>query len=109
MALESRQSPPGFNETKDPIFDDEKYSGNGSGDVDPEGGRRRKWANSDKPVGRRIAPVLPHLVGTDDGGSGSETDILTAQIEAESANSIKYRTCSWPKVCYSTFNIAQIN
>ena len=97
MALESSQSPPGFETNKDPIFDSEKNSGNGSGDLDVEGGRRRR--SSVGKHGARIGPVLKHLRGTEYASSESDADILTGQIEAEEGNAIQYRTCSWPKVC----------
>ena len=107
MALNQSQSPPGFESNKDPIFDSEKNSGNGSGDLDVEGrGRRRSSVGK---YGARIGPVLPHLRGTDYASSDSEADILAGQIEAESNNTIQYRTCSWQKVCNYTPFVAQYN
>lgn len=53
---------------------------------------------SDRSVGGRIAPVLPHLAGYDFGNDDTGSDILGKQIELEAGNDIQYRTCSWPKV-----------
>jgi hypothetical protein len=57
-----------------------------------------RFGHSDKSVGGRIAPVLPHLQGYDFGSDESGDDILGKQIELEAGNAIQYRTCSWQKV-----------
>jgi hypothetical protein len=59
-------------------------------------------------VGGRIAPVLPHLRGYNF-ESDASSDILGKQIELEEGNALKYRTCSWPKVCLSARLIASRN
>lgn len=49
--------------------------------------------------GGRICDVLPHLKShalSDD--SDGSSDILLKQIEAESGNDLKYRTCGWKRV-----------
>lgn len=100
MALEPSHSPPDYGSSKDPIIDSEKGSRNGNGGLEGGVGRRTSMVNG-KPIGARIAPVLKHLRGPEYGSSDSEADILAVQIEAEEGNSIQYRTCSWPKVCYT--------
>jgi hypothetical protein len=62
----------------------------------PEGHSR--YGTSDRSVGGRIAPVLPHLANYDFGNDDTGSDILGKQIELEAGNDIQYRTCSWPKV-----------
>ena len=56
-----------------------------------------RFGTSDRSVGGRIAPVLPHLAGYDFGEDDAGSDILGKQIELEAGNDIQYRTCSWPK------------
>jgi len=64
---------------------------------------RARFGHSDKSVGGRIAPVLPHLRGYDFGSDESGEDIIGKQIELESGNAIQYRTCSWPKASHRHF------
>jgi hypothetical protein len=64
-------------------------------------GRGRQWprfGGGDKPIGGRIAPVLPHLSNYDFADSDTGSDILGKQIELEAGNALQYRTCSWQKV-----------
>lgn len=63
-------------------------------------GRARWLGGNDVFVGPRIGPVLSSLSNsyssdTDDSSSA----ILHRQKEAEATATIKYRTCSWQKVC----------
>ena len=50
-------------------------------------------------VGGRVAPLLPAYANNN---SGSDDDSIAwsveKQVEMESANSIKFRTCTWQKV-----------
>ena len=102
MALEKDQSYADFNNSiKDRKADPQVDAGNGRGDLERDGvASRSKYGNSDRSVGGRIAPVLPHLEGYDFGSDDSGSDILGKQIEMEAGNAIQYRTCSWPKVSY---------
>jgi hypothetical protein len=59
-----------------------------------------RFGTSDRSVGGRIAPVLPHLAGYDFGNDDTSSDILGKQIELEAGNDIQYRTCSWPKASH---------
>jgi hypothetical protein len=62
------------------------------------------WYNyRDKPVGGRIAPVLPHLRNYEfakdiDLTAVHGEDIVEGQIALEAGNTLRYRTCSWQKV-----------
>jgi hypothetical protein len=72
---------------------------------------KRKWyPHSDKQVGGRIAPVLAHLKGYDFGSDSdiSAAEILATQIEAESGNQLQYRTCSWQKVCCTSYFLSAL-
>ena len=102
MALEKDQLSTDFNNSNtDRTFDATAEAGNGNGDLEGAGiNSRSKYGNSDKSVGGRIAPVLPHLQGYDFGSDDSGSDILGKQIEMEAGNAIQYRTCSWPKVSH---------
>ncbi|TVY48277.1 N amino acid transport system protein [Lachnellula occidentalis] len=100
MALDKEQAPRGFESNKDPIYDSEKNSKHGSGDLESRGP-----ASNFGQHGGRIGPVLKHLRGTTDlTGSGSDANILAGQIEAESENAIQYRTCSWYKTAALLFS-----
>jgi hypothetical protein len=96
MALNGEQSPDFNNENKPSILLDNKLD-NGSGDVE-KGKNPYGHSTSDKGVGGRIAPVLPHLGNYDFGSDDSGSDILGKQIEMEASAAIQYRTCSWQKV-----------
>lgn len=98
MALNGDQSTDFNTENKDNILD--KKMDSGSGNVDPEKASKNPYGHStsDKSVGGRIAPVLPHLSNYDFGSDDSGSDILGKQIEMEASNAIQYRTCSWQKV-----------
>jgi hypothetical protein len=90
------------NSKNDPILDSKVESGSNV-DLEAEKGiERSKYGSSDKSVGGRIAPVLPHLRGYDFGSDDSGSDILGKQIELEAGNAIQYRTCSWPKASPSS-------
>lgn len=92
MALEKDSSSNGDLDTKkDPVLS------NSDLEAETTAGRSRH-GTSDKSVGGRIAPVLPHLRGYDFGSDDDGADILGKQIELEAGNDIQYRTCSWPKV-----------
>jgi len=83
---------------------DEKKSPNLNANIDVENGSRGKYGSSNGAAGGRIAPVLPHLSNYDF-GDDSGSDILGKQIELEADNAIKYRTCSWQKVCLGGFYV----
>lgn len=99
MALNTHSSAidPTTLQEKDAIFESKKDSSSGRGS-DPE---KASHSPAFQPKsGRRIAPVLPHLKNYDFGSDDSgDDDILGRQILMESENAIKYRTCSWQKVC----------
>ncbi|CAG8980257.1 hypothetical protein HYALB_00010258 [Hymenoscyphus albidus] len=65
---------------------------------------RSRHGTSDKSVGGRIAPVLPHLRGYDFGSDDDGSNILGKQIELEAGNDIQYRTCSWQKTAALLFS-----
>lgn len=52
-------------------------------------------------VGPRIAPVLEGIDPDNSGSDETSSAILAKQIEVEAGHAIKYRTCSWQKVCCS--------
>lgn len=92
-------------------YDTKTDSGNGnlSDNIDAERGGGNRFGSSDKTVGGRIAPVLPHLKGYDFGSDDANSDIagsdiLGKQIELEAGNDIQYRTCSWQKTAALLFS-----
>jgi hypothetical protein len=94
MALEKD-----FDDKKDYNLDSKlPLSDASNGDLEgAHGPNRSRFGTSDRSVGGRIAPVLPHLAGYDFGDDDTGSDILGKQIELEAGNAIQYRTCSWPK------------
>ncbi|KAG9234126.1 amino-acid permease [Amylocarpus encephaloides] len=102
MAMGKKNSPSmsGFNKgvtcNDDGSPNDSDIENNGR--IDGFGGSRNK------PVGGRIAPVLPHLNGYDFGSDDDGSNILGKQIELEAGNDIQYRTCSWPKTAALLFS-----
>ena len=102
MALDRDQSTADFTKSKEtPVLGSMVDSGSNR-DLEGIGEKpRAKFGHSDKSVGGRIAPVLPHLRGYDFGSDESGEDILGKQIELEAGNAIQYRTCSWQKVSIS--------
>jgi hypothetical protein len=56
-------------------------------DVEKNGPKERKMS--------RVGGPIPGIVGDSDADSAMS---VGKQLELESTNSIKYRTCSWPKV-----------
>lgn len=71
-------------------------------DLEGDRSKRSRFGSSNRAVGGRIAPVLPHLKGYDFGSDDSGSDVLGKQIELEADNAIQYRTCSWQKVGLSS-------
>ena len=70
------------------------YDGFSPNDAEKQGGTTgpRKMSRIDRPVTKSITGDIP-----DD--DATETSISVGkQMELEAGNSIKYRTCSWPKV-----------
>lgn len=106
MALNNEKSADFTDQNKDQILDDKVDNGSGIGVIDPEKGTQNKYGHStsDKSVGGRIAPVLPHLKNYDFGSDDSGSDILGKQIELEADNAIQYRTCSWQKTAALLFS-----
>ena len=105
MALEKEQASTDLSKhNKDSILDSKEEPGR---NVDLEASKERqdktKYGHSDRSVGARIAPVLPHLRAYDFGSDDSESDILGKQLELEAGNDIQYRTCSWQKVCITSW------
>jgi hypothetical protein len=90
-----------FPNTTNKEADLDKKFASPSPDRDAErGATKGRFGTSNRTVGGRIAPVLPHLRNYDFGDSSDAgSDILGKQIELEAGNDIQYRTCSWPKVC----------
>jgi hypothetical protein len=104
MALDPYQLTTDVAKSKDsPVLDAKVDSG--SNDLEAVNEKpRARFGHSDKSVGGRIAPVLPHLQDYDFGSDESGEDILGKQIELEAGNAIQYRTCSWQKVSQSLFH-----
>jgi hypothetical protein len=59
------------------------------------------FGGKDVVIGPRIGPVLSSIsIGNDsDIEQASSTAILDKQLAEDSGHAIKYRTCSWQKVC----------
>jgi hypothetical protein len=99
MALDRDQSTTTFPKSKEsPVLGFNTKAGSNRELEGAEEKPKYKFGHSDKNVGGRIAPVLPHLRGYDFGSDESGEDILGKQIELEAGNAIQYRTCSWQKV-----------
>lgn len=101
MALMKDVLDPDYNDTKekDPNAEVKQPFGEDSnGETDKT--QPERFGTSDRSVGGRIAPVLPHLANYDFGNDDTSSDILGKQIELEAGNAIQYRTCSWPKVSF---------
>lgn len=85
-------------------YSDEKKVVNSHG-PDVEGaaptGRARWFGGANVGVGPRIAPVLASTLSAAYGSDSDDSSsaILHKQKEAEANATIKYRTCSWQKVC----------
>ena len=107
MALEKDQGSTDFsNHNKDSILDSKEEPGrNVDLEASKEKAAKTKYGHSDRSVGARIAPVLPHLRGYDFETDDSESDILGKQLELEAGNAIQYRTCSWQKVCTTSWRM----
>jgi hypothetical protein len=102
MALEKDQLED-FTQKKDANEESKLPLSDGS-NADLEGAQpagNTPFGTSDRSVGGRIAPVLPHLASYDFGDDDTGSDILGKQIELEAGNAIQYRTCSWPKASRS--------
>jgi hypothetical protein len=99
MALDRDQTTTDFLKSKESPALDSKMDPASNPDLEAVGEKSRfGFGGSDKNVGPRIAPVLPHLKGQDVASDESGSDILGKQIEMECGNAIRYRTCSWQKV-----------
>jgi len=97
MALgKDHESPIDYQNTSKDILETKTDSGS-HGDLEADR-KRSKFGTSNRAVGARIAPVLPHLKAYDFGSDDSNSDIAGRQIELEADNAIQYRTCSWQKV-----------
>jgi hypothetical protein len=58
------------------------------------------FGGPDVVIGPRIGPVLSSIsLASDSDTDQSSTAILDKQIAAEDGHAIRYRTCSWQKVC----------
>ncbi|KAE8443339.1 hypothetical protein EG329_001982 [Mollisiaceae sp. DMI_Dod_QoI] len=102
MALEKDTSPESMNKEK---HDGPGVINNGNNvDLESDQPKSSRFGQSDRTVGDRIAPVLPHLKGYDFGSDDSGSDILGRQIELEADNAIQYRTCSWQKTAALLFS-----
>lgn len=67
-----------------------------------ENGGSKKSA---KPMNRIDRPITKSITG-DTAMEDSSTDVSVSigkQMELEADNAIKYRTCSWQKVCFGSF------
>lgn len=71
------------NKTRDPPLETGVYGY----DVEKNGPQERKMS--------RVGGPIPGIVGDSDADSALS---VGKQLELEATNSIKYRTCSWPKV-----------
>jgi hypothetical protein len=94
----SSSSPP--NEKAEPKFDDvNPYNDYSADQTTAEHGGSKK---SKKPMNRIDRPITRSITGDSTMGDSS-TDVSVSigkQMELEADNAIKYRTCSWQKVCY---------
>ena len=90
MALDRDRSTTQFTKSEGSPAMDSKVDTPSDQDLEAVGEKRRdKFGRSDKNVGARIAPVLPHLVGYVNSSDDSGSDILGKQIEMEAGNAIK--------------------
>lgn len=94
----SSSSPP--NEKAEPKFDNvNPYNDYSADQTTAEHGGSKK---SKKPMNRIDRPITRSITG-DSAMEDSGTDVSVSigkQMELEADNAIKYRTCSWQKVCY---------
>ena len=64
-------------------------------------------AESNEKGGKKLNRIAPLLTASD---SDSDSDLSVGkQLELEATNSIKYRTCSWPKVICSVLSLFNEN
>lgn len=102
-----------YNNNPDQPYGDEKdvEKASPSNDADQPQAATSSWkarafGGSGIRIGKRIAPVLPHLTPPSIAGqealwmaeSDSGSDILGKQLELEAGNALQYRTCGWKKV-----------
>jgi len=105
MALGQDLSTTGFTNSKEFPTLDSKTDPASNPDLEAIGEKPKTgYGRSNKMVGPRIAPVLPHLAAYDFGDADSGSDILGKQIELEAGNDIQYKTCSWQKVSRHLFH-----
>jgi hypothetical protein len=94
-------SPP--NEKADPKFDGlTPYNAYSADQTTAEHGGSKKL---NKPMNRIDRPMTRSITGDSTMGDSS-TDVSVSigkQMELEADNAIKYRTCSWQKVCLCSF------
>lgn len=104
MALGMQEQSPDYQTTnKDKETLDSKTDSGSNGDLEadnPTKQKKSRFGSSNKAVGARIAPVLPHLAAYDFGSDDSSSDVLGKQIALEADNAIQYRTCTWQKVLF---------
>ena len=80
-------------------FGSEGYYNGFSPDVEKQGGQGptyRKMSRIDRPITASISGNISGRNSIDDTDNGVS---IGQQMEAEAGNAIKYRTCSWQKVC----------
>ena len=105
MALDRDLSTTDFTKSKESPTLDSKPDPASNPDLEAIGEKPKTgYGRSNKMVGPRIAPVLPHLAAYDFGDADSGSDILGKQIELEAGNDIQYKTCSWQKVSRHLFH-----
>lgn len=99
MALE-KDKPQDLAQNKD-VDVMQPFGDEGNGDLESaQAAGHSRYGTSDRSMGGRIAPILPHLASYDFGNDDTGSDILGKQIELEAGNDIQYRTCSWPKASH---------
>ena len=87
--------------SEQPAFGKEGYYDNFAGDVEKNGGApngARKMSRIDRPVTKSISGNQTGLGGVSDDDATESSVSVGKQMELESGNAIKYRTCSWYKV-----------
>jgi len=93
-------SPSSSNEKTDPKFGGaHPYDDFSADQATAENGGSKK---AKKPMNRIDRPLTKSITG-DSAMGDSSTDVSVSigkQMELEADNAIKYRTCSWQKVCY---------
>ena len=80
-------------------FDEKKEDGLGSNGLMESGGSDSERQGPVLNGNRKMSRIGPPAGGTTYPGGDGSVDEKAALVEMEEGNAIKYRTCSWQKVC----------